>query len=293
MTKTTLTEAAGEKPVDFAIVCDTGCDLPASFLAGLPVVPEVVSGATGGAEAGTAAAGGDLRAELVALYRRLAAAGACRIASVHSSEAFSPVVSAAWAAAEDVAGEVSVAVIDSGTASVATGMVVERLAAACGAGVAFEEAVSQARRLAAAARLLVIPTSSAGFARRRTRPSRAGFLGRATGALRVRLSSERGLYLLSRGEVTQLARSTSLVELTSRLVHSMSKIAVNEGELVYALVETGDARALRAVEKPLDTNEFESRSLGTVRAGAPVLSAVGEGAVAVGVAPAAVFDRIG
>ena len=285
-----LTDAAGEKPADVVIVCDTGCDLPSSFLAGLPVAPEVAS-ADG---TGTAAAGAhDMRAELVALYRRLASAGKRRIVSVHSSEAFSPIVTAAWAAAEDVVGEAEVVVIDSGTASAATGMVVERLSTALSVGVGFEEAVRQARGLAASARLLVVPASSAGFARRRTRPSRAGLLGRATGALRVRLSSERGLYLLSRGEVTQLARSTSLVELTSRLVHSMSKIAANEGELVYALVETGDARALRAVEKPLDTNEFDSRSLGTVSASAPVLSAVGEGAVAVAVAPAAVFDRIG
>lgn len=291
MTKTTPTDAAGEKPVDIAIVCDTGCDLPASFLAGLPVVPEVVSvdGADAGADVGTA----DPRAKLAAVYRRLAAAGVRRIVSVHSSTAFSPALSAAWSAAEDVVDEAEVTVIDSGAASAATGMVVERLSAAFGAGMAFEEAVSFARVLAAAARLLVIPTSSAGFSRRRTRPSRAGLLGRATGALRIRLSSERGLYLLSRGEVTQLARSTSLADLTGRLVHSMSKIAANDGTLVYALVETGDSRALRAVEKPLDTNEFESRSLGTVHASAATLSAVGEGAVAVAVAPASLFDRMG
>ena len=107
----------------------------------------------------------------------------------------------------------------------------------------------------------------------------------------MRISGERGLYLLSRGEITQLARATELIDLTSRLAHAMSAVAASEGPLVYALVETGDARTLRAAEKPLDTNEFESRCLGTVRATPVVETLIGTGAVAVAFAPAAAYDR--
>ena len=71
----------------------------------------------------------------------------------------------------------------------------------------------------------------------------------------------------------------------------MSAVSAGEGPVTYALVETGDPRALRAVEKPLDTNEFESRRLGTVRATPAVEEVVGAGAVAVAFAPESAYSR--
>ena len=148
-----------------------------------------------------------------------------------------------------------------------------------------------AEQLAGSVRLLVIPTASARFARRRSRKPRAGLLGRATSSLRIRLSGERGLYLISRGEITQLARSAELPDLTGRLAHAMSAVSASEGPLVYATLETGDARALRALEKPLDTNEFEARHLGTVSACPSVEKIIGSGAVGVAFAPSQAYWR--
>lgn len=267
---------------DFAIVCDSSCDLPASFLEKAHVELLSMDSLTGGEQ--------DLESRLVSLYADLASRGYGRVASVHSAACFSPVLDAAHSAAA-CAGNVEVAVIDSGSGSAATGMLVDRIARYRYFDVAFDDAVAGARALAAHVRLLVVPTTSARFGKRRSSHSRLGALARRAASLRVRISGERGLYLLSRGEITQLARDTDLVGLTSRLAHAMSAVSAGEGPIVYALTETGDPRALRATEKPLNTNEFESRCLGTVRATPAVEALLGSGAVAVAFAPASAYDR--
>ena len=71
----------------------------------------------------------------------------------------------------------------------------------------------------------------------------------------------------------------------------MSAVSASEGPLVYATLETGDARALRALEKPLDTNEFEARALGTVSACPQVEKIIGSGAVGVAFAPSQAYWR--
>ena len=272
---------------DFAIVCDRGCDLPPLYLEKAQATPV-------GAVAQTLAtplSDDELTSGFVRTYRALAEKDRPRIASVHSCARFSREVACAREAAAAVADVTDVQVIDSGSASAATGMVLFRLACHWADGVPFSDAVDAARRLADHVRFLVIPSPSSGFSRRRTRRSRSGLLARATSSLRMRLSGERGLYLVSRGEITQLARSGDLADLTGRLAHAMSSVSANEGPLVYATVETGDLRALRTLEKPLDTNEFESRCLGTLRATPGVAEAVGEGAVGVAFAPASGYWR--
>ena len=269
---------------DFAIVTDASCDLTPAFLerAGVELVTPV-EGPDGEK---------DFAGPLESLYRELAERGYTRVVSVHSAACFSPALDAARLAADACDGVCEVEVVDSGSSSAATGMLIDRIARYRYFDVDFHDAVAGVRLLAGQVRLLVVPSAKARFDRRRRRSHhRAGLLGRATASLRVRISGERGLYLLSRGEITQLARATDLVELTSRLAHAMSAVSAGEGEVVYALVEVGDARALRAAEKPLDTNEFESRCLGTVRATPLTESVVGTGAVAVAFAPASAYYR--
>ena len=272
---------------DFTIVCDRGCDLPPVYLerAEASVLEDVPRDTLGHVDEAA------LRQEFVRRYRALAAQGHRRIVSVHSCASFSPEVGCAREAAEACTDVADVRVIDSGSASVATGMVVFRLMCHGADGASFEDAVAEAEHLAGSVRLLVIPTPAARFARRRSRKPRAGLLGRATSSLRIRISGERGLYLVSHGEITQLARSSELPDLTGRLAHAMSAVSASEGELVYAALETGDARALRVLEKPLDTNEFEARRLGTVRACPQVEKIIGSGAVGVAFAPAQAYWR--
>ena len=271
----------------FTIVCDRGCDLPPVYLekAQATVIGDAPHDALGHVDEVA------LTQELARTYRALAAQGHDKIASVHSSSSFSPELSCAREAAAACANVADVRVVDSGSASIATGMVLFRLACHWADGASLDAAVAAAERLAGSVRLLVIPTAAARFARRRSRKPRSGLLGRATSSLRIRISGERGLYLVSRGEVTQLARSSELTDLTGRLAHAMSAVSSSEGPLVYATLETGDPRALRMLEKPLDTNEFESRSLGVLRACPQVEKVVGSGAVGVAFAPAQIYWR--
>ena len=291
----------------FAIVCDEGCDLSAAFLeragavcvgaaekdAGAAQAPGRTAAPDSSGEGVGVAAGaaGGRAAAFEACYRALAEQGVTEVVSVHSAAFFSPALEGARQAAAACADELRVEVVDSGSGSAATGMLVDRASYYRYLGLSFDDAVRGLEDLATHVRLLVVPAAGAPIVRRRVRRTHAGLLSRATTSLRVRISGERGLYLVARGEVTQLARSTDLIELTSRLAHAMSAVAANEGALRYALVETGDARSLRAMEKPLDTNEFEARHLGTVRAGSDVGGAIGAGAVAVALAPAAAYDR--
>lgn len=272
---------------DFAIVCDRGCDLPSPYLgrAQATLVGAVAQ------TLGTPLSDDQLTAEFVRTYRELARGGHSRIASVHSCASFSRELACAQAAAEAVSDEADVRVVDTGSASAATGMVLFRLACHQAEGASLEDAVAAVRELSRHVRMLVIPAPHARFSRRRARRGRVGLIGRATLSLRTRISGERGLYLISGGEVTQLARSSELADLTGKLAHAMSSVAASEGPLVYASVETGDAQALRMMEKPLDTNEFEASKLGTLRATPGVESILGAGAVGVALAPADSYWR--
>ena len=149
----------------------------------------------------------------------------------------------------------------------------------------FEQAAEAAQALAERVRLLVIPARSPRFPTRAAHRGGRALIRRATSSLRVRISGERSLYLLAGGELTQLARSVDLADLTGRLAHAMSAVASGEGALVYACLETGDRQAYRALTKPLDTNEFDFRCLGTLRMTPGVEQVVGPGAVGVALVP--------
>ena len=307
-----MTETAvGEK--SFGIVCDSGCDLTPAQLGqlGVALVPNHVC--ADGAEwldrvdrddddalALMGARGRQLTVRppskdgLLAAYREIAGAGCRRIVSVHSAEA----VSAAPQVARDAAvvisaeGTAEVTVLDTGTASIGTGIVVERLSAMRDAGVPFDEALSAVREIAAGIRLMFVPASSSRFIRRRARSRHSGLVSRAS-TLRVRLVGERGLFLVSRGEVTQTVRSTDMADLCGRVAHAMSAVAHDEGRLNYVELYTRDRQMLHALEKPLDTNEFEAERMGVTRVSPGVASYVGLPAVGVAFVPEALFSRVG
>lgn len=268
---------------NFAIVCDIGCDLPAHYLERIGAVIMDSCAEMPDDE--------ELTARYANAYRALAKSGVTQIAAVHSSSAFSSEVVCACRAAASCVDVAEVRVIESAAASAATGMVVFRLACFREDGASFEEATTAARKLAEQVRLLVIPSRAPRFPERRAHRRGGALIRRATSSIRVRLSGERALYLLSRGDLTQLARSADLSDLTGRLAHAMSAVATAEGPLVYACVEAGDERALRALMKPLDTNEFDSECLGTLLMTEGVEHVVGRGSVGVAFAPAAHYWR--
>ncbi|HIY78994.1 MAG TPA: DegV family protein [Candidatus Olsenella excrementavium] len=268
---------------DFAIVCDATSDLPLSFLEKARVEFVRLPPAHGsGPTAATA---------LERTYRTLARQGFSRVVSVHSSASFSPAVDEARHAAAACADVVDVRIVASGSASAATGMLIDRAARYRHFDVAFEDAVAGLGELASHVRLLAIPAPSSRLVVRRPRRTRAGLIGRAAATLRVRMTGERGLYLLSQGNVTQLARNNDLDELTHRLAHAVSTVCANEGQLVHALTASKNVRGLRAVERAIGKSGVDSTCLGAVRATALTEGVLGTGAVAVAIAPRSAYWR--
>ena len=227
---------------DYAIVCDETSDLPLSFLERAGVVPLRLDDAR------------DAAGTLGRVYRDLAGRGFPQVISIHSAALFSPVVDGAKIAAEACADVCDVLVVDSGSASAATGMLVDRAARYRHLDVPAPEAAAALAELAAHVRLLVVPAASAPLSARRRRTPRAGLIGRAAASLRMRVTGERGLYLLARGELTQLARGNDPAALTGAHL-----AAVLEGSgLPAGSTERISARLLAASVACVDAGIFSS-----------------------------------
>lgn len=265
---------------DFAIVCDASCDLSLSFLEKAQVVPVRLA---------------DLESvsseAFERTYRGLAEKGHASAVSIHSAASFSPLIGCAREAAAACADVIDVRVVDSGSASAATGMLIDRAARHRYYGASLEDSVDALQALAAHVRLLVIPVSSTLQAVRRRRRGRAGLIGRAAATIRTRVTGERGLYLVSGGEVTQLARNIDIAALSDRLAHAAAAVSANDGPLLHAFVEDGNTRALRMVERALEEGGVRSTCLGTVRALPVTEEVVGAGSVAVAIVPESAYRR--
>ena len=230
---------------------------------------------------------------MVDVYRRLIDEGYNRIVTVCSSL----INTGSWSAAEEAASELSDAdhmlrTVDAGVSSVGLGMVVERLAMAREVGIQFEEAIARSRSFAREVRVLFIPEASSPFMRGNLRSRKSGIMARAS-SLRLRVVGERTLFLQTRGESTALARSTALSDLCGHAAHAMSSISAQEGELVYAVVGMVGSKTLRALEKPLDTNEFCSTKLGRGLVSPSILASVGFDAAGVAFAPRKAYLEAG
>ena len=230
---------------------------------------------------------------MVDVYRRLIDEGYDRIVTVCSSL----INTGSWNAAEEAASELSDAdhmlrTVDAGVSSVGLGMVVERLAMAREVGIQFEEAIARSRAFAREVRVLFIPEASSPFMRGNLRSRKSGIMARAS-SLRLRVVGERTLFLQTRGESTALARSTDLSDLCGHAAHAMSSISAQEGELVYAVVGMDGSKTLRALEKPLDTNEFCSTKLGRGLVSPSILASVGFDAAGVAFAPRKAYLEAG
>lgn len=230
---------------------------------------------------------------MVDVYRRLIDEGYNRIVTVCSSL----INTGSWNAAEEAASELSDAdhmlrTVDAGVSSVGLGMVVERLAMAREVGIQFEEAIARSRAFAREVRVLFIPEASSPFMRGNLRSRKSGIMARAS-SLRLRVVGERTLFLQTRGESTALARSTDLSDLCGHAAHAMSSISAQEGELVYAAVGMVGSKTLRALEKPLDTNEFCSTKLGRGLVSPSILASVGFDAAGVAFAPRKAYLEAG
>lgn len=283
---------------NFAIVCDSACDLPLSTLerAGIALVPLVVS--IGGKNyrdcidlnaadyfVSYSTAKGRINTfspaegEFLNVYEALVMQGYTEIVSVHLSSAMRDAYEIAVSAARKVSGA-RIQVMDTKGTSGKCALVLARLANDRDAGVPVDEAVTRAVRVAEEAHMLLVPAYDA-KPLRGVGHKRGGILGHA-GSLQRRALGMRSVFEIgSDGRATELFRSTDLARLAGSMARTMSAHAHEVGPLTYVEVSAGVPRSLAIIEKPLVTNEFESTRAAVLDSNPSTTNQVGVGAVGI------------
>lgn len=295
--------ASNSTAAKFAIVCDSGCDLSAESLAvaGVTVVPMVVRNAGRELRDLMDMSAADFLRSLPTMhgqldsyapsekvfartYEVLVSTGVREIVSIHTSAAMSDAYDIALRAARGVTGAV-VHVADSRCCSAQLALVLARLVADRDVGMAAAEALSRALQAARASRLMVIPAPDA-RPRARVRTAFRGSFRARTDSLRVRAVGARRVFLVGEdGAAVEAFRSTQLARLAGSIAREMSSYAQGVGPLTYLELTVGAPRALAALEKPLDTNEFESVGAGVLEAAPSTAVQIGVGAAGIAYVP--------
>lgn len=290
----------------FAIVCDSSCDLPLSTLerAGVALVPLIVRM---GHEQyrdcldidtptfyreytkhrGQINTYSPSEVDFLTVYQALAEQGCERIVSLHVSSQMRDVCEVARSAVSKVQGA-RVTVIDTHAASAEYALVFARLVLDRNAGMDSYEAVERAQALSAASRMLMVPTADAN-------PSngighkRGGILGHMS-KLQRRALGVRGLVKITPdGQAEEITTSSDTARLAGVLARTLSRYSAKVGPITYAEVYSGDPKVLQKLEKPLDTNEFESACAARLRANPSTCAQIGVGAVGIAYAPASLI----
>lgn len=296
--------ASNSTAAKFAIVCDSGCDLSAESLAaaGVTVVPMVVRNTGRELRDLMDMSAADFLKSLPTMhgqldsyapsekvfartYEVLVSMGAREIVSLHTSAALSDAYDIALRAARDVTGA-TVHVADSKCCSAQLALVLARLVADRDAGMAADEALARALRTARAARMMVIPAPDA-QSRARVRTALHGGLRARADSLRARAVGARRVLLVGEdGTAVEAFRSTQLARLAGSIAREMSAYAREVGPLVYLELTVGAPQVIAALEKPLDTNEFESVGAGMLEAAPSTAVQIGVEAAGIAYVPA-------
>lgn len=296
--------APNNSAAKFAIVCDSGCDLSAESLAaaGITVIPMVVRNAGRELRDLMDMSATDFLKSLPMMrgqldsyapcervfsrtYEVLASTGVREIVSIHASAALSDAYDIALRAAISVT-DATVHVADSKCCSAQLALVLARLVADRDAGMPAGEALSRAMRAARASRLMVVPAPDARPRSRVRAVLRGSFRARAD-FLRVRAVGARRVFRMGRdGVAVEAFRSTQLARLAGSIAREMSAYAQEMGPLTHLELTVGAPRVIAALEKPLDTNEFESVGAGMLEAAPSTAVQIGVGAAGIAYAPA-------
>ncbi|WP_077598604.1 DegV family protein [Olsenella urininfantis] len=298
------------RPPRFAIVCDSGCDLPLDNLeaAGVAMVPLVVR--TAGKEhrdcidlepndffvrfsaiKGQVDSFAPSQDAFLEVYQRLADEGHEEIISLHVSSLARDAYDIARAAADKVEGA-RVHVVDSRCVSSQMALVLARLVSDRDNGVCVAAALKRIGEASLAARILVIPAPDAKPRLRGYTKARSGVLGRVD-SLRARAIGVRRVFCIDDdGAAQELYRSTELHVLAGRMARSMSWYARKVGPLTYVELTAGAPRLLPTLEKPLDTNEFESTRAAVISTNPSTTTQLGIGAVGIAYVPSSLVTPL-
>lgn len=298
--------AEGKSAPAFAIVCDSSCDLSPEACARLGVTLVSTRITVRGDEyldrrltreerehifvnwhsVRVTAPGRD---SYEAAFEDLVDEGVSDIVVAAPSSQLMESYSSAVAAAREVRGA-RFRIIDTKCVSVKLAMVIARLAMDRDAGLAVEEAVSNAVEVAAESRLLMLLPPQ-------IEPDSAHLLGHARGlrksirSLSLRISGD---YVFTEvdeaGDVNILRRSTSFDWLAGILARTISARAHEVGALTTIEVWTARDGTLERLEKPLNTNEFKASRAAVLRARFSTEAVLGTGAVGVAFVPQGLLD---
>lgn len=224
-------------------------------------------------------------AEYMAAYQQAIADGFDAVLVLTMSARLSGSNGAALTAARSVAhsNDVSIEVVDTRLASAGEAIAVDAAVQARDAGASLREAAERATAVASATRLYFVPGRSVRLAR--------GGLARSGRDLLSRLLGAKPLITFDEsGALVEDCRSADLSEMTGRVARIMSRYASQRGALAYVEVCAGMPRTLTLLEKPLDTNEFESRLRAIVNVCPSVVSRVGVGTIGIAFVPESVYE---
>lgn len=299
----------------FALVCDSACDIPMQRLedAGVACVPLVVKMGTQimrdgyglGAQEyynlypmlkGKVGTLSPEVADFITVYKKLIAQGANYIISCHVSTDMRDAARIAQEAASKVMTEhpeVKIKVLDSHATSAQLALILCRLIADRDEGVAPKEAYARAWRVAEASRFLVVPSRSVKMSYGLGHKSK-GILGQVS-TLGHRA---RGTYSLvcfqgivdGKVEVKELTRAVTLSRLAGIAARTMSLYSHEVGPLTCIEVVAGKPGNLAIMEKPLDTNEFESECAAVLNTNPTTTNQLGLGAVGIAYVPSSLLS---
>ena len=211
-------------------------------------------------------------ADFVETYRQLVDAGYTEILSIHIARELSSTIETPRFLAKQMPSGVRVEVIDSYSATVGLGAMVLEAAAVAEAGGTMDEAIERVLAIRDSVKIHFIPDNLGNLVKG-GRATRAQHL--ATSILNVKVVIEVG----ERGCIEVAHKAKGLRNGIAYMVRQLTRRSQELGSLTYYKLHTRSAKAIRMLEKPLETNELEGVCGGIATIGPCIATHVGEGAV--------------
>lgn len=289
----------------FAIVCDSACDVPLHALnsAHVRLVPYYVCSKEQNyrecidldpldfyvrlsATKGRFTIKSPTTKDYARVFEECRDLGYKDIVTLHASTKLFDSYSACVTAAKSILG-VCVHAIDTKCISAQLALVLAALVRDRNNGLDVEEACERAVAVANATKIsIILPPQAADLTRVSSKPYGSILLGAQ--ALKARAFGVRRMFTLTdEGLPKELCSAPELHVLTGRLVRNMSLYGHKVGPLTHVEINAGAPRLLATLEKPLDTNEFESHVAGIVNTSPCITKLLGIGTVGVSYTPSA------
>lgn len=211
-------------------------------------------------------------AEFVDVYRALIAEGYTEILSIHIARELSSTIEMPRYLAQEVFKDVRIEVIDSYSATVGEGAMVLEAAAIAEAGGTMDEAIERVLAIRDTAKIHFIPDNLGNLVKG-GRASRAQHL--ATSILNVKVVIEVG----EKGCIEVAHKAKGLRNAIAFMVRRLASRSQELGALTYYKLHTRSAKAIRMLEKSLESEGPDATCGGIATIGPCIATHVGEGAV--------------